>query len=102
MNYQSGIELGAEYRDRQTGVKGIAVVISFHQHSCERVVIETKADDSNEIKFYEFDSVRLEFQGPAFRKATQQSTGSEPVHEPTRTTGATQTAGVRRTGRRQS
>lgn len=100
MNYQSDIQLGAEYRDRQTGVTGIAVVISFHQHSCERVVVETPVkDEGNEIKFYEFDSVRLEKVGQGFAKVSERP---EPEHEPTRATGATQTAGVRSTGRRQS
>lgn len=63
MNYESEIVLGGKYRDRQTGFEGVAVVISFHQHSCERVVLEGKAE-GGDIKAFEFDAVRLASLGP--------------------------------------
>lgn len=72
MQYESDIVLGGKYRDRQTGFEGVAVVISFHQHSCERVVVEGKAE-GGDIKAFEFDAVRLaslDDKTPAYEKPT--------------------------------
>lgn len=54
--YQSEISIGSKYRD-QSGIEGKAVVISFHEHACERVVLEYRAD--NDLKAIEVDAARL-------------------------------------------
>lgn len=57
--YETNIVLGVKYRDKQTGLEGTAVVISFHQHACERVVLEGVDADGTDLKLWEFDAVRL-------------------------------------------
>lgn len=83
--YQSEIVLGTKYRDTQTGLEGHAVVISFHQHACERVVLEYA--EANDLKLVEFDAVRLVSLEP-------KKTKPEPVP-----TGAVQGT-IQRSGRR--
>lgn len=58
MDYTSEVTVGGKYRDKNTGVEGQAVMIEFHLHSCERVVLEFVKD--GELKQYVFDAVRLE------------------------------------------
>lgn len=88
-DYTSDIVLGAKYRDGQTGMEGTAVVLLFHQHSCERVVLESPTVEGDDLRFFEFDAVRLENLEPLKEKPEAVSTG------------ATVTSGVRRSGRRQ-
>lgn len=58
MDYSSDIVLGNKYRDTQTGLEGIAVTIEFHQHMCQRVVLEVFKND--DLKGWVLDAVRLE------------------------------------------
>lgn len=55
--YTSDVVLGRRYRDEQTGFTGTAIYVTFHQHSCERVALETFHD--GELKAYEFDTARV-------------------------------------------
>lgn len=55
--YATDIRLGERYRDDQTGIEGVATVVSFYQHGCERVNIEVVTN--GEIKDYGFDAPRL-------------------------------------------
>lgn len=55
--YPSGVELGKTYRDKDTGIQGRAVVISFFEHACERAVLEYVKE--GEIKEVGFDVPRL-------------------------------------------
>lgn len=55
--YESDIELGKKYEDKQTGIKGTATAIIFYQHGCERVDLETVV--AGKIESYGFDSPRL-------------------------------------------
>lgn len=71
--YESDIELGAKYRDKQTGYEGIAVFIEFHQYRCEQVALERF--DNNEVKAYMFDAERLEQIAPAVKPYEPVSTG---------------------------
>lgn len=57
MAYESDVVLGEKYRDDQTGMEGIATVIAFFQHACERVTLEWV--DNKDIKEMTFDSPRL-------------------------------------------
>lgn len=86
--YESEIVIGSKYRDRQTGLMGTAVVISFHQHACERVVLEGTDTDVTDLKMWEFDAARLVAVGTPLPQP-------EPV-----ATGATNTSRVKRSGRR--
>jgi hypothetical protein len=81
--YPSGIELGARYRDRETGIVGRAVVVSFFEHACERVVLEYLKD--GEIKEVGFDVPRLEAVGD--EKKDLMPAGAKPGG-PARNTGA--------------
>lgn len=56
-SYKSDIKLGEEYKDIQTGIKGIATAVYFYLHGCERVNLEVVKD--GEIKEYTFDSPRM-------------------------------------------
>lgn len=87
MEYQSEIELGGTYRDEQTRFEGVAIYVTFHQHSCERAAIEGVSRDGD-IKAYEFDAVRLTLVRPP----------KEQYEKPV--TGASATGHVRSTGRR--
>lgn len=55
--YETDIVLGERYRDTQTGIEGVATVVSFYQFSCERVNIETVIE--GKIDDIGFDAVRL-------------------------------------------
>ena len=56
-NYRTDVRLGERYRDAQTGITGTATAVTFHQHGCERVGIETVID--GKIEEYAFDAPRL-------------------------------------------
>lgn len=56
--FRTDIVLGELYRDDQTGLEGIATAITFHQHACERVLIEY-VKDGTELKELVFDAPRL-------------------------------------------
>lgn len=50
--YESGVELGKWYKDKETGIEGRAVVVSFFEFACERVVLEyTKEGEIKEVGF---------------------------------------------------
>ena len=57
MQYQSDIEMGKEYIDKRSGIKGRAVAIILYEHSCQRVEIEYVKD--GELKQLIFDAIRL-------------------------------------------
>jgi hypothetical protein len=69
--YESDIVLGERYRDEQTGIEGVATIISFFQHACERVSLELVVD--GKIEEFTFDSPRL----------TRVSTGERATAEKT-------------------
>lgn len=56
-HYEADVELGVQYRDKQTGITGVATAITFYQHGCERVNLEAVID--RKIEEYSFDSPRL-------------------------------------------
>jgi hypothetical protein len=58
-NYKSDIVLGEKYTDTQTGYEGTAILVTFFQHGCERVTLESYDADRKEIKEMTFDSPRL-------------------------------------------
>lgn len=55
--YESEVILGEKYVDKQSGVEGIAVSVTFYQHGCERVALERVVD--GDLREYCFDSPRL-------------------------------------------
>lgn len=59
-NYKSDIKLGDRYRDTQTGYEGVATGVTFWQHACERVILETYDAERREVKTETFDSPRME------------------------------------------
>lgn len=56
-SYDTDIVLGETYIDKQTGIEGTAVAVSFYQFGCERVSLESV--NKGEIKEYGFDAPRL-------------------------------------------
>ena len=79
--FESDIILGERYRDTQTGIEGVATVISFYQFACERVNIEAVID--GKIEDYGFDAPRLVHIASG-EQATVKRTGGpgEPVRRP--------------------
>ena len=57
--YETDIKLGERYVDKQTGFEGIVTSITFYQHACERVALETYDAQRREVKVEVFDSPRL-------------------------------------------
>ena len=57
--FKSDIVLGERYVDKQTGYEGVATSVTFFQHACERVCIETY--DTKRLQVIEsiFDAPRL-------------------------------------------
>lgn len=53
----SDITLGEKYEDTVTGIQGVATVVSFYLHACERVTLEFVKD--GEVKYESFDTPRL-------------------------------------------
>lgn len=80
--YKTDIVLGELYRDEQTGLEGIATAVTFHQHACERVMIEFVNDHDGKLMEYVFDSPRLVHVETGV-KATTEKTGG-PDHSATR------------------
>lgn len=72
--YKSDVQLGKTYRDEQTGYEGVATAISFYQHGCERVSLETYDAQRREVKSEVFDSPRL-VDVKTLKKATSDATG---------------------------
>jgi hypothetical protein len=58
VTYKSDVQLGERYRDRDTGIGGVASAIYFFMHACERVTLEYVHD--GELKDVTFDAPRLE------------------------------------------
>lgn len=58
-SYATEIVLGNKYRDTQTGIEGTAIAVTFWQHSCERVIVETVSAHDGKLEEYTFDSPRL-------------------------------------------
>jgi len=56
-NYRSDIVLGDRYRDKDTGIEGVAVAVSFFRGACERVVLKRLVDDK--ISEMAFDATEL-------------------------------------------
>lgn len=78
--FVTDIVLGEKYRDEQTGIVGIATAVTFHQHACERVLIEYVKD--GELKELVFDSPRLVNIETGEKAATEKTGG--PDHSATR------------------
>ena len=57
--YKSDIILGERYIDKQTGYEGVATSVSFFQHACERVCIETFDKGRQSVIESVFDAPRL-------------------------------------------
>jgi hypothetical protein len=83
IHYQSEIELGAKYRDTQTGYEGIAVFIEFHQWRCEQVALEKL--EGGEVKAFMFDADRLAQIAPPVKPYEPVRTGG--YRNPVRRTG---------------
>lgn len=73
-SYKSDVQLGERYRDEQTGFEGVATTVTFFQHACERVCVESYDASRQEIKEAVFDSPRL-VSVKSDRKATTDRTG---------------------------
>ena len=58
-SYKSDIKMGERYVDTQTGYEGVVTSITFFQHACERVALETYDEQRREVKTEIFDSPRL-------------------------------------------
>jgi len=57
--YKSDIILGDRYIDKQTGYEGVATSVSFFQHACERVCVETFDRERQSVIECVFDAPRL-------------------------------------------
>lgn len=58
-NYKSDVKLGERYVDEQTGYEGVATTVTFFQHACERIGLETYDPQRREVKESIFDAPRL-------------------------------------------
>lgn len=57
--FPSDIILGEKYIDKQTGYEGIATSVTFFQHACERVCIESFDTERKQVIESVFDAPRL-------------------------------------------
>ncbi|MBT2484778.1 MULTISPECIES: hypothetical protein [unclassified Microbacterium] len=57
--YESDIITGERYIDKQTGFEGVATSVSFFQHACERVCLETYDTERKQVIEAVFDAPRL-------------------------------------------
>jgi len=58
-SFPSDIVLGEKYIDKQTGYEGIATSVTFFQHACERVCIESYDPSRQTVLEAVFDAPRL-------------------------------------------
>jgi hypothetical protein len=77
-SYSSDIILGETYRDEQTGYQGIATSVTFFQHACERVCIESFDAERKRVIEAVFDAPRLTHLASG-RKAKSEKTGGPQV-----------------------
>lgn len=76
-SYESDIILGESYRDKNTGLEGIATALYFFQHSCERVQLDYVHE--GDLKQVAFDALQLIHLGSG-KPATSDKTGG-PTRE---------------------
>ena len=57
--FASDIVLGEKYIDKQTGYEGVATSVTFFQHACERVCIESYDETRKQVVEAVFDAPRL-------------------------------------------
>lgn len=57
--YKSDLKLGEKVRDEQTGYEGVVTSITFFQHACERVCVETYDATRKQVHTEVFDAPRL-------------------------------------------
>jgi hypothetical protein len=74
-SYSTEVVLGNKYRDTQTGIEGTAIAVTFWQHSCERVIIETVSAHDGKLEEYTFDSPRLELVSPPAKEYKKPANG---------------------------
>lgn len=58
-SFPSDIVTGERYRDNQTGFEGVATSVTFFQHACERVCLETYDTERKQVIEAVFDAPRL-------------------------------------------
>lgn len=59
--YESGVELGAMYRDELTGFEGRCVALSFWEYGCVRVTLESRTlKENGEPRSATFDEPRVQ------------------------------------------
>ena len=73
--FKTDIVLGEKYEDEQTGLVGIATAVTFHQHACERVMIEYVKD--GDLKELVFDAPRLVHVETGVRATTEKTGGPD-------------------------
>lgn len=72
-SYRSDIALGAEYREKSTGLVGKAVCVAFFEHACERVTLRYLHD--GDIKEAAFDAPEVELVATGATPVQQKSGG---------------------------
>lgn len=80
---QAQAELGERYLDPQTGIEGVAVARTEHQHGCARVLLEYTND--GKIEEVAFDEPRLVRAGSNQPAAPDEARPGGPKPSPART-----------------
>lgn len=76
------IVLGERYRDTDTGFEGVATVVSFFQHGCERVTLKGM-DREGRIVEYGFDAPEVSVVDPVrTAKAAPEQDWEKPRKKP--------------------
>jgi hypothetical protein len=83
-NFETDIVLGERYRDKQTGFEGVATCVSFFQHACERVMLESYDAAKQDVKEYVFDAPRLVHVETGKQAETTKTGGPRPAAGPPR------------------
>lgn len=78
--WESQVILGEKYRDTVTGLEGVATVVSFYLHACERVSLEFIKE--GEVKYETFDAPRLVHVKQPLVPVTSPRTGGPGGNEP--------------------
>lgn len=74
-SFASDIVMGERYVDKQTGYEGVATSVTFFQHACERVCIESYDSERRRVVEVIFDAPRLTHVETGVQAKTKRSGG---------------------------
>lgn len=77
--YESQVEMGERYRDARTGFEGVVTAVTFFEHACERVSLETFDRTQQTVRVEVFDAPRFVRARDEVAVTTTRTGGDRPI-----------------------